>query len=332
MDEASSPDRLVGALRAMLDATSSRIAFWDRDLRLVAATAARRAELAAALAAGGKTEGAAPEGLALASLLASDLYRLESPRFVACLEGQAQGFSAATSEEEVSLVPARLATGEVFGLVETRRARGALGEHERLLKERERELETAFLEMKRLATTDSLAGSLNRGAILATLEEEIRRAARYDRPLALILFDLDRFKLVNDIHGRTTGDAVIRRFSSICASSFRNTDFFGRYGGEEFLAVLPEVPATGAVVAAERVRLALQNERFRAAELQGAVGHGGALAGTADPGSEFTVTVSAGVAGWEKGLDSDNFLASVDAALYRAKEKGRNRVEAGGRH
>jgi diguanylate cyclase (GGDEF)-like protein len=197
---------------------------------------------------------------------------------------------------------------------------------ERLLAEKEAALVRAETELRRLATTDSLSGLLNRNAILSALEEEIRRAERYGRPLGLILFDLDHFKFVNDIHGREAGDEALKRFASICRSTFRNTDYVGRYSGEEFLAILPEVTASGALEAAERVRSTLQAERF-----QGKAEEGASLSGQ-KPAAEFTVTVSAGVAGWEDVVDSDKYLANADAALYRAKEKGRNRVELGARH
>lgn len=190
---------------------------------------------------------------------------------------------------------------------------------EKLLAEKEAALEVAQAELRRLSTTDSLSGLLNRNAILSALEEEIRRAGRYGRPLGLVLFDLDHFKFVNDIHGREVGDEALRRFASICRASFRSTDYVGRYGGEEFLAILPEVDSAGAAEAAERVRAALMAERFK----------GSAKASSGETNVEFTLTVSAGVAGWEEVVDSDRYLANADSALYRAKEKGRNRVEVG---
>ncbi|MBL8966552.1 MAG: diguanylate cyclase [Spirochaetaceae bacterium] len=215
--------------------------------------------------------------------------------------------------------PTRDARGEPDGLVVVLVDDTKHRDLELELEQKNRELAAANAELQRLATTDSLSGCLNRGAILAVLDEELRRAARYGKSLSIALFDLDHFKLVNDIHGHAAGDEVIRRFSAISRRSFRTSDHFGRYGGEEFLAVLPEVGAEGAMDAAERARKAMALERFAAGP--------GSPAGS----GEFAATASAGVASWEEGMDADRLLARADAALYRAKARGRNRVEGHGR-
>ena len=183
------------------------------------------------------------------------------------------------------------------------------------LEERELALADLGTQLERITRTDPLSGALNRRAILDVLEGERRRAERYGRPLAIILLDLDRFKLVNDMHGPAAGDEAIGRLAGICRAALRGTDFIGRYDGEEFLAVLPEVGRDGALVAAERIRAAMQAERFSAGE------------------SSFTVTVSGGIAelAQGKGLDLDRILANADAALSEAKGRGRNRVEVHGR-
>ncbi len=320
------------ALRSIVEASPASLAFIDREYRLVAANRRRLSELGLKAGQG--------IGTSLSSLMSSELFERRAPHFEACLGGASQRFMELSPDgkvvDEVNLQPVRGDGGEVCGIVESRLHRETKESLERRLDEREHALVEAENELRRLSTTDSLSGSLNRGAILAALEEEIRRALRYDRPLSLVLFDLDHFKLVNDIHGRAAGDEAIRRFSAICRASFRNTDYVGRYGGEEFLAVLPEVESRGAIEAAERVRTSLQSERFRSVAVQAPWGDGSGQ-GKENPahslgGDEFTVTASAGVAGWEKGVDSDRLLASVDAALYRAKEHGRNRVEPGLRH
>lgn len=179
------------------------------------------------------------------------------------------------------------------------------------------ELERALADIERLGSTDTLSGAMNRPAVIASLEEEIVRADRYGRPLAVALFDLDHFSLVNDFHGHETGDEVIRRFARTCRASFRTTDRVGRYGGEQFLVVLPEGSVAAAAEAAERARSALAAERFEP--------------GRDSRDERFSVTASAGIAAWEPGLAPDELLARADAALHRAKTHGRNRVELHGR-
>jgi diguanylate cyclase (GGDEF)-like protein len=323
------------ALRSIVEASEASLAFFDTELRLVTANNKRLGEL-------GLSE-SPKNGESLSAILAPEPWERCRPLLERCLAGEAQRFGDATRngqpEQEVSYLPSRDGRGRVIGVVEVRVDRAERSGIEKRLADRELELANAIAELKRLTTTDSLSGALNRGAILAALEEEIRRSVRYERPLALILFDLDRFKLVNDIHGRAAGDEAIKRFSSICRASFRNTDYVGRYGGEEFLALLPEVGTQGAIEAAERVRTAMQSERFKPQAYAAPWGNTclDKADGTAkkDPAAceeEFTVTASAGVVAWEKGSDSDRLLAAVDSALYRAKERGRNRVEAHARH
>jgi diguanylate cyclase (GGDEF)-like protein len=179
------------------------------------------------------------------------------------------------------------------------------------------ELAQARAEIARLSSVDQLSGALNRPAIIASFEEEVLRAERYARPLAIALFNLDHFSLVNDYHGHASGDEVIRRFAATCLGGFRATDRVGRMDGEEFLVVLPEGSLEAAADAAERTRKALAAERFK-------------------PGADsvelpFSVTASAGVAALEPGQAPDELLARADAALHRAKSHGRNRVELNGR-
>lgn len=321
MHDTTGASQEARAFRAMAEAQDASIAFIDREYRVVAANTRRLEELGL-----GDREA---RGAALSGLLAPEAFERAAPLLERCLQGESVAWTETAldgeGEVDVRLEPAGDGAGGISGIVEVRAVHPGKSDLERRLEDREREVEALETELRRLSTIDSLSGSLNRGAILAALEEEIRRSARYDRPLALVLFDLDHFKLVNDIHGRAAGDDTIRAFSSICRSTFRNTDYIGRYGGEEFLAVLPEVGQTGALEAAERVRVSLQARRFRGASVASPWGDGAT-------GEEFTVTASAGVASWERGTDSDRLLANVDAALYRAKEKGRNRVESGFRH
>lgn len=306
------------ALRAIVDASGASMAFFDRDLRVVTANRRMGGELG--LSDAGK------EALSLPAILDGQSFGKLEPRLRACLAGEAQDFledePRTGRSTHIRYIPALGPEGEVVGLVALRKAAEPLEIQERNLAIREEALNVREAEFRRQSTTDPLSGTLTRGAILLLLEEEIRRASRYGRPFALVLFDLDHFKLVNDIHGRSAGDETIRRFASICRATFRNTDYLGRYGGEEFLGILPEVDGEGGLLAAERVRIALEAERFRIPRPLGAT----------SIEDEFTVTVSAGIAGFEKGYDSDTMLAATDKALYKAKDKGRNRSELHGRH
>lgn len=312
--------RELRALRGMIDAATSSLSWVDLDLRLVAANRRRREAL-------GLPEDSA-SGTSLREILPKERFEREEPFLRRALAGEELAFHGPSPDgkrlEEVRCLPAIGSDGKVEGLVELRTEVGGAsdptGDLLRRLSETERALARREAELSRLSTVDPLCGVLNRGAILAYLESEVHRAARYERPLALVLFDLDRFKLVNDIQGPAAGDKVICRLAELCLEAFRATDRIGRYGGEEFLAILPEVGKEGAMIAAERVRAGMAAERF-------------SLPREGDGGTgEFTVTVSAGVATFEKGMDADRLLACLDAALYRAKEKGRNRVELHGRH
>jgi diguanylate cyclase (GGDEF)-like protein len=162
----------------------------------------------------------------------------------------------------------------------------------------------------------SLTGLLRREAILERLEIELHRAQRYARPLTVALADLDHFKDVNDRFGHLAGDSLLKRIAEALGASLRDTDAVGRYGGEEFLLVLPETGLGGALAAAEKTRRAVEAVRLRM-----------------DDGSEVSVTISIGLAELAA-LDSPgkasarDMIAAADAALYRAKHGGRGRIEA----
>jgi diguanylate cyclase (GGDEF)-like protein len=162
------------------------------------------------------------------------------------------------------------------------------------------------------ATYEGLTGLLRREAILEQLGREIERALRYGRPLAVALADLDHFKAVNDRHGHLAGDALLRRTAQVIAGELRGTDAVGRYGGEEFLLVLPETDGEGAAAVAEKVRRQVQDSLV---PLEG--------------GQPLRATVSIGVAtlGGQGNLTSRDLIAAADRALYEAKSAGRNRVQ-----
>ncbi|WP_419786519.1 diguanylate cyclase [Pseudodesulfovibrio sp.] len=166
-------------------------------------------------------------------------------------------------------------------------------------------------KLNRLATTDALTGANNRHRFLERGEEEIARCKRYARPLAAMILDIDHFKNINDTYGHAAGDDVLRALSVECCNMFRQTDVFGRVGGEEFAAVLPETSLEEAVQVAERLRKVL-----------------GALEVNAS-GESITFTVSIGVVEYEEGQKLADVLYFADKALYEAKNHGRNQVVAG---
>ncbi|MBY6260834.1 diguanylate cyclase [Azospirillum sp. 412522] len=166
-------------------------------------------------------------------------------------------------------------------------------------------------DLERMATTDALTGSLNRRRFLERGAEEFTRSRRYDRPLSVVMLDIDHFKRVNDTYGHATGDEAIRSTVRACKETLRACDLIGRLGGEEFAVVMPETPPVNAYAAAQRLRQAIAAKPVRI-----------------EAGGELHLTVSLGLS-WLNGTDTgiEPLLARADAALYRAKNAGRNRVE-----
>jgi len=165
-------------------------------------------------------------------------------------------------------------------------------------------------KLEKLANFDSLTGLYNRRAILGKLRELINLANRYREHFSVIMLDVDHFKSVNDRYGHLVGDEVLARLATLIRQNVRETDIVGRYGGEEFIIILPKTDLSSAWVAAERVRTMIES-----AEMKDSAGN------------KFNVTVSQGVASWERGEDAYSLISRADEALYKAKEKGRNRVQ-----
>ena len=161
-----------------------------------------------------------------------------------------------------------------------------------------------------LALTDELTGLYNRRYLFAHLDELMERINQGGASAAVLLFDIDHFKKVNDTHGHAAGDGVLRELAARSTNSVRSVDLVARLGGEEFAVVMPETDITSAAEVAERLRLAVAIDRFvvRAS------------------GKELDITISVGVAAAEAGDDRDRLLARADKALYGAKTAGRNRV------
>ena len=181
-----------------------------------------------------------------------------------------------------------------------------LGQAADRLAEDRRALRVANRRLRRLSRVDALTGLLNRGAIDDRLEEEVRRARREGTALSLIMLDIDRFKLVNDQHGHVRGDAGLRALAERVRRLARTTDIVGRYGGEEFLIILPHTASTEAEGLAERLRAHVSDT----------------------PLAGLPITTSFGVATCAPGESSPpvELIERADAALYRAKDAGRNRV------
>ena len=169
-----------------------------------------------------------------------------------------------------------------------------------------------FEEARQLAITDPLTGLANHRQFYDQLEREFRRAQRYQRPLTLLMLDLDRFKAFNDRFGHLAGDHALRETADVLRQNARSVDILARYGGEEFAIILPETDIQRGTAHAERIRSAVASHAFLSQET----------------GLEHSVTVSIGVAALTPTLQKiEELVHGADQALYRAKAAGRNRLE-----
>lgn len=161
-------------------------------------------------------------------------------------------------------------------------------------------------ELIRAATTDKLTETFNRRKFESLLSSEIERANRYFIPLSLCMFDIDHFKMVNDTYGHLTGDHVLKTLANVARNTARKVDSLGRWGGEEFVVLLPETDLEGAKELAEKIRKSVEEHPFEWIR---------------------TLTCSFGVTQFKDRESIDSFIKRADDALYSAKNKGRNRVE-----
>lgn len=175
-----------------------------------------------------------------------------------------------------------------------------------------RESEEAF---RRMAITDSLTGLYNRGHFNQLAENEIDRVLRYSRPLAVLMFDIDFFKRINDSYGHSAGDMVLKMIANTAKAQLRTADILARYGGEEFIVLLPETPAAGAAAVAESLRHTLEAATVRGENCM------------------ISITASFGVNDYLEKTSSkprerilSEFINKADQALYASKNAGRNRV------
>jgi two-component system cell cycle response regulator len=173
------------------------------------------------------------------------------------------------------------------------------------------ELEEKNRELQRLSISDGLTGLYNHRHIHGLLRDEFERAGRTEAPLTVAMFDLDRFKSVNDSFGHPVGDRVLVQLAGILRVSARDVDRLGRYGGEEFIAILPATDTAGGTVFVERVRMAVEERAFDV--------------GAPEP---LHMTISAGIATYphERITDVESLIREADRALYAAKAAGRNRT------
>lgn len=179
-------------------------------------------------------------------------------------------------------------------------------ELEQMVAEQTAELREREAELHKLATTDPLTGIANRRRFNLALDAELLRADRHDIPLALILMDIDHFKRINDTYGHPTGDSVLVEFARAVETNIRASDLFARWGGEEFIIMAPHVESANLQALAEKLRECVESCPFTA------IGQ---------------VTCSIGATRYIPGESEQELLARVDAALYQAKQNGRNRVE-----
>ena len=161
-----------------------------------------------------------------------------------------------------------------------------------------------------MATTDHLTRAYNRRFFFDVAEKEVKRSVRKQSPLSLLLFDVDKFKAVNDTYGHHHGDEVLIGISSVCSEMLRGEDVFARFGGEEFAVLLPETGIDEATVIADRLRKLVSEHTV------------------SDKGKTISVTISIGVASWLSGksLDINTLLNQADQAMYHSKASGRNQV------
>ncbi|HZF69326.1 MAG TPA: diguanylate cyclase [Sulfuricurvum sp.] len=167
------------------------------------------------------------------------------------------------------------------------------------------QLEIKNRTLSKLSNIDHLTKAHNRRSIERVLSKELNRAKRYEKPLSIIMIDLDDFKHVNDLYGHNTGDTVLKNTAKIIQGMIRESDYFGRWGGEEFVLIVTETPIEKAAIVAEQIRKAINTHDF------------------SEPSS---VTCSIGIAQMRTGDNATEVVAKADSALYQAKNSGKNKV------
>jgi diguanylate cyclase (GGDEF)-like protein len=177
---------------------------------------------------------------------------------------------------------------------------------EQIVEERTAELKEANATISRLAATDELTKLANRRSFNNSLASALSAARRHEYPLSMIMIDLDHFKKINDTYGHSEGDQVLKAFADVLRDMIRTEDIAARWGGEEFIIILPHTPCEASAALAERIRVAFEQYSTRATPL--------------------ALSASFGVVQLQAGEDSDSLIRRADDALYKAKHEGRNRV------
>ena len=162
------------------------------------------------------------------------------------------------------------------------------------------------LLLKNLSQIDTLSGLYNRRFMNKKIEEEISKYKRYKIPFSVLLIDVDFFKKINDTYGHDKGDFVIKRISNLLKQNIRDSDICARWGGEEFLILVPNNNLDGALILANNLKELIEKNNFEIKE---------------------NVTISIGVSTFDENSSQEKLLKSADIALYKAKENGRNRTE-----
>jgi diguanylate cyclase (GGDEF)-like protein len=165
-----------------------------------------------------------------------------------------------------------------------------------------------FNEIKTLSIHDGLTGIYNHAFIVEALKDELERSKRYGSLLSVVIIDIDDFKKVNDTYGHLAGDAVLEKLAELYKGSLRAIDIVGRYGGEEFLAILPETDGINGYIVAERFRERIEKETFAYGE------------------ETINLTISGGIAQYAYGMDVNKLIKAADDNLYTAKREGKNKI------
>lgn len=169
-----------------------------------------------------------------------------------------------------------------------------------------------YTQTRQLSITDGLTNLYNRRHFEMTFEREFKRSRRYKSDLSLAVIDIDLFKTFNDTYGHSCGDYVLKELAYLLVQNFRQTDMIFRYGGEEFVILLTETPLENAVIPLERLRKAVEENRFRY------------------KGQDLKVTISGGISSNKDIENSWDIFDKADKALYNAKENGRNQIKLTG--
>ena len=203
-----------------------------------------------------------------------------------------------------------LATAAILLLFTVYFLRKIFTQHSRMIRRYQSILEQKNHTLERLTQTDHLTKAYNRRHCDALLRKELKQVGRHGIPLAVLLFDVDNFKKINDAFGHNAGDRVLQEIAQLTAASIRENDHFGRWGGEEFIIIAPQTSLEQATLLAEKLRMMIDENRFASVE---------------------HVSCSFGVAACTDNPDAETLIHHADLALYEAKESGKNRVVSFGR-